>query len=156
MAAIVFGAVIFDRAAISLRTFAVAMMAVVLLQPEYVATPGFQMSFAATGALIAIYEVWRNHRSCRETVLGPIAFSWASIEVTSVVAGLATMPFALFHFDRASPIGFAANLAAMQIVTFFSAPPAALAFLLAPFGLSDVSLRLFRYSLELVLEQFCF
>ena len=151
MAAIVFGAVIFDRAAISLRTFAIATMAVVLLQPESLITPGFQMSFAATGALIAAYEVWRNHRSSREKVLGPIAFSWASIGVTSVVAGLATMPFALFHFDRASPIGFAANLAAMPVVTFFTAPSAALAFLLAPFGLSDVGLRLFGYSLELVL-----
>ncbi|MFN3910447.1 ComEC/Rec2 family competence protein [Hyphomonas sp.] len=151
MAAIVFGAVIFDRAAISLRTFAIAMVAVVLLQPESVVTPGFQMSFAATGALIAAYEIWRDHRSGREEVLGPIAFSWVSIAVTSVVAGLATMPFALFHFDRASPIGFAANLAAMPVVTFVSAPSAALAFLLAPFGLADIGLRLFGYSLEIVL-----
>lgn len=151
MAAIVFGAVIFDRAAISLRTFAIAMIAVVLLQPESVVTPGFQMSFAATGALIAAYEIWRDHRSGKEDVLGPFAFSWASIAVTSIVAGLATMPFALFHFGRASPIGFAANLAAMPVVTFLSAPSAALAFLLAPFGLADFGLRLFGYSLELVL-----
>lgn len=151
MAAIVFGAVIFDRAAISLRTFAIAMIAVVLLQPESVVTPGFQMSFAATGALIAAYEIWRDHRSGKEEVLGPFAFSWASIAVTSIVAGLATMPFALFHFGRASPIGFAANLVAMPVVTFLSAPSAALAFLLAPFGLADFGLRLFGYSLELVL-----
>jgi competence protein ComEC len=151
MAAIVFGAVIFDRAAISLRTFAIAMIAVVLLQPESVVTPGFQMSFAATGALIAAYEIWRDHRSGKEQVLGPFAFSWASIAVTSIVAGLATMPFALFHFGRASPIGFAANLVAMPVVTFLSAPSAALAFLLAPFGLADFGLRLFGYSLELVL-----
>ena len=151
MAAIVFGAVIFDRAAISLRTFAIAMIAVVLLQPESVVTPGFQMSFAATGALIAAYEIWRDHRSGKEEVLGPFAFSWASIAVTSLVAGLATMPFALFHFGRASPIGFAANLVAMPVVTFFSAPSAALAFLLAPVGLADFGLRLFGYSLELVL-----
>jgi competence protein ComEC len=151
MAAIIFGAVIFDRSAISVRTFSIAMIAVVLLQPESVVTPGFQMSFAATGALIAAYEIWRDRRSGQERVLGPIAYSWVSIVVTSIVAGLATMPFALFHFDRAAPIGFVANLAAMPIVTFVSAPSAALAFILAPIGQSDIGLRLFGFSLELVL-----
>ena len=57
MAAIVFGAIIADRAPISLRTFAIAMLAVVLIQPESVVTQGFQMSFAATGALVTAYEV---------------------------------------------------------------------------------------------------
>lgn len=151
MAAIIFGAVVFDRSAISVRTFSIAMIAVVILQPESVVTPGFQMSFAATGALIAAYEIWRNRRSGQEQVLGPVAFSWASIVVTSIVAGLATMPFALYHFDRAAPIGFVANLAAMPIVSFVSAPAAALAFILAPFGLSDIGLRMFGYSLEMVL-----
>jgi len=151
MIAIVFGAVIFDRSAISLRTFALAMIAVVLLQPDSVVTPGFQMSFAATGALIAAFEVWRNRRSGKDGVLGPIAFSWVSIAVTSLVAGLATMPFATYHFDRASPIGFIATLAATPVVTFLSAPSAALALVLAPFGLSDFGLRLFGYSLELLL-----
>lgn len=152
MAAIVFAAIVFDRSAISLRTFAIAMLAVVLLQPESVVTPGFQMSFAATGALIAAYEAWRNRRAISDTRLGPIGFSWASIVVTSIVAGLATMPYALFHFDRASPIGFIANLVAMPVVTFISAPAAAMAFILAPFGKSELGLRLFGYSLELVLS----
>jgi competence protein ComEC len=151
MAAIVFGAIIFDRAAISLRTFAIALIAVVLLQPDSVVTPGFQMSFAATGALIAAFEIWRNKRSGKDAVLGPIAFSWVSIGVTSLAAGLATMPFAIYHFDRASPIGFVANLAATPIVTFLSAPSAALALILAPFGQADFGLRLFGYSLELLL-----
>lgn len=151
MAAIVFGAVIFDRAAISLRTFAIAMVAVVLLQPESVVSPGFQMSFAATGALIAAFEVWRNRRSQSDNVMGPIAFSWVSIIVTSVVAGLATMPYAIYHFDRATPIGLVANLAATPVITFLSAPAAACAFLLAPFGQSEIGLRLFGYSLEIVL-----
>jgi len=127
------------------------MIAVVLLQPDSVVTPGFQMSFAATGALIAAFEVWRNRRSGKDGVLGPIAFSWVSIVVTSLAAGLATMPFAIYHFDRASPIGFVANLAATPVVTFLSAPSAALALVLAPFGYADFGLRLFGYSLELLL-----
>lgn len=152
MAAIVFGAIIADRAPISLRTFAIAMLAVVLIQPESVVTPGFQMSFAATGALVTAYEVWRLKRSGQQTVLGPIATGWASIFVTSLAAGLATTPYILFHFDRATPIGFVANLVASPIVTFLSAPSAALALILAPFGQAEFGLRLFGYSLELLLE----
>jgi competence protein ComEC len=151
MIAVVFGAVIFDRAAISLRTFAIAMMVVVLLQPESVVTPGFQMSFAATGALVAAFEMWRDRRAGRDQILGPIGFGAASVAVTSLVAGLATMPFAVFHFDRAAPIGFAANLVATPIVSFLSAPAAIAAFVLAPFGQADLGLRLFGYSLELLL-----
>jgi competence protein ComEC len=148
----VFGAILAERAPISLRTFAIAMLAVVLIQPESVVTPGFQMSFAATGALVTAYEVWRLKRSGQQTVLGPIATGWASIFVTSLAAGLATTPYILFHFDRATPIGFVANLVASPIVTFLSAPSAALALILAPFGQVELGLRLFGYSLELLLE----
>lgn len=151
MATIVFAAVIFDRSAISLRTFSVAMIAIVLLQPESVVTPGFQMSFAATGGLVAAYEVWRRHRAGRDRVLGPIGFAWASIIVTSVVSDAATSPYALFHFDRISPVGLMTNFVVMPVVTFVTAPIAALTVLLSIFGYGDVGLRWFGQSLELVL-----
>lgn len=152
MAAIVFLAVIFDRAAISLRTFAIALIVIILLQPESVVTPGFQMSFAATGGLIAAYEVWRNHRSSRERVLGPIGFAWASIIMTSVVSDAATAPFSFFHFERLSPVGLFANFAIMPVVTFVTAPAAALTVILALFGHAELGLRLLGQSLELVLN----
>lgn len=152
MAAIVFLAVVFDRAAISLRTFAIALMVIILLQPESVVTPGFQMSFAATGGLIAAYEVWRNHRSSREKVLGPIGFAWASIIMTSVVSDAATAPFSFFHFERLSPVGLFANFAIMPVVTFVTAPAAALTVILAIFGHAELGLRLLGHSLELVLN----
>lgn len=151
MAAIVFLAVVFDRAAISLRTFAIALVVIILLQPESVVTPGFQMSFAATGGLIAAYEVWRNHRSSREKVLGPIGFAWASIIMTSVVSDAATAPFSFFHFERLSPVGLFANFAIMPVVTFVTAPAAALTVILAIFGHAELGLRILGQSLELVL-----
>ena len=45
-----------DRAALTLRTLAVAALAVMLIAPEAVVHPSFQMSFAATLALVAAYE----------------------------------------------------------------------------------------------------
>ena len=45
-----------DRPALTLRTLAVAALGVLLLAPEAVVHPSFQMSFAATLALVAGYE----------------------------------------------------------------------------------------------------
>ena len=151
MSAVVFGAVLADRAALSLRSYAIAMILVVLFQPESVVTPGFQMSFAASGALIATYDAWSRRRASRERILGPGAFTWASLFVTSLVAGTATAPFAIYHFDRLAAFGLLANLLAMPVITFASAPLAALSLILTPFGQGDAGLRLFGYSLEAVL-----
>ncbi|KCZ83574.1 ComEC/Rec2-like protein [Hyphomonas adhaerens MHS-3] len=151
MSAVVFGAVLADRAALSLRSYAIAMILVVLLQPESVVTPGFQMSFAASGALIATYDAWSRRRAEQERVLGSVSFTWASLFVTSLIAGTATAPFAIYHFDRLAGFGLMANLLAMPIISFVSAPLAALSLILTPFGFGDLGLRLFGYSLEAVL-----
>ena len=152
MAALVFIAILINRHAISLRTFAIAMIVVVVIFPVSVLSPGFQMSFAATGTLIAIYEAWREKRleTPRGFGSGP-AFAMKSLVVTSVAAGLATAPFAFYHFDRIAPFGLIANLLAMPIVSFVTAPAAALTLILAPFGLADYGLRIFGWSLEWVL-----
>ncbi|MCI4644876.1 MAG: ComEC family competence protein [Hyphomonadaceae bacterium] len=152
MAAILFGAILFDRAALSLRSFALAMIAVVALHPESVVTPGFQMSFAATGALIATYEAWAARRQRTENGRASgIGFTLKSLVVTSFVGAVSTAPFAVYHFGRVASTGLIANLAAMPIITFASAPLAAAALIAAPFGGADPVLRLFGYSLEAVL-----
>ncbi len=151
MAAIVFAAIIFDRAALSLRTLAIALILVVLVQPESVVAPGFQMSFAATAALIAAYEAWQARRNASDHRAGPIGTALIGLIITSLVAGLATVPYALFHFDRMSSLGFIANLLAMPIISFVSAPLAGLALVLAPFGWHEPALAAFGVSLEWVL-----
>ena len=152
MSAVFFGAILIDRPALSLRSFSIAMIAVVLVAPESVFAPGFQMSFAATGVLIAIYEAWSRRRA--GTVYGFFGrgiFAAKSLAVTSIAASLATAPFAIFHFERLAPLGLLANLAAMPVVSLFSVPAAGLSIILAPFGLSEYGLILFGWSLESVL-----
>lgn len=143
MAAIVFTAVLFGRSAISLRTFALALLEVVYLRPESVVTPGFQMSIAATGALIAVHDSRRIRRARQGRIWGPIGFAGASIVMTSVVSDAATPPYAHYHCDRVSPVGLMNNSAVMPVVTFVTAPLAALALILLPFGGGDLGPRLF-------------
>lgn len=152
MAAIFFGAILFDRAALSLRSFALAMIAVVALHPESVMTPGFQMSFAATGALIVTYEAWSAHRRRKMIHDGAgLGFTLKSLVMTSIVGSVSTAPFALYHFGRVAGLGLLANLAAMPIITFITAPLAAATLIAATFGLAEPALRLFGLSLEAVL-----
>ncbi|MEL6780899.1 MAG: ComEC/Rec2 family competence protein [Pseudomonadota bacterium] len=151
MAAVVFGAILFDRSALSFRSLAIAMIAIIILAPVSVLSPGFQMSFAATGALIAVYATWSRNRTFQTGRLARWRFAAASLVVTSLVASAATAPFAIYHFDRVSATGIIANLLAMPVVSILTAPAAALSLILWPVGLSDVGLHLFGWSLDLVL-----
>ncbi len=152
MALIGFGAKLFDRPAISLRSLAVALTVVVLLQPEAVVSPGFQMSFAASGALIALYEMWpKIDRPDRPGIFVRMGAWVVGATATSLVASLATMPFALHHFDRAALFSVLANIVSTPIITLWTTPAAAMAAAAAPFGLEEPFLWLLGKSLEVVL-----
>jgi competence protein ComEC len=130
-------------------------MAVLLLQPEAVTEPGFQMSFAATAALVALAEAWP--RPVREIdvpwpirfVQATVAWTAASIAV-SFVAGLATGPFAIQHFNRVSTWGLFANLSVAPISSFLMMPGLALGAALTPFGLGEAPLQVAGWSIGLI------
>ncbi|MEM9430668.1 MAG: ComEC/Rec2 family competence protein, partial [Pseudomonadota bacterium] len=62
MAAVALGAVLLDRPAITLRAVALAALIVLLRNPVSLLGPGFQMSFAATAGLVAVYGRLRRLR----------------------------------------------------------------------------------------------
>ena len=98
MTAVVLVGVMVDRAALTLRTLAVAALAVMLIAPEAVVHPSFQMSFAATLALVAAYESAAPRIALRrDSALHTRVALWGGHQVialifASVVAGLATTP----------------------------------------------------------------
>jgi competence protein ComEC len=116
-AGVAFLAMLLDRRAISLRSLAVAALIVLFLQPEAIVQPGFQMSFSATAALVALAEIWpRRHKLIDAP--WPIALTQKAkdglvgLGVVSFVAGAATGPFAIQHFNRIANYGVIANLTA--------------------------------------------
>jgi competence protein ComEC len=154
-AAVAFAAILVDRQAISLHALALAAMGVLLLQPEAVTEPGFQMSFAATAALVALAEIWP--RPVREIdVPLPIravqaAATWTAASIAvSFVAGLATGPFAIQHFNRVSTWGLFANLAVAPISSFLMMPGLALGAALTPLGLGRAPLEVAGWSIGLI------
>jgi competence protein ComEC len=139
-ASVAFLAILVDRRAISLHALALAALLILALQPEAAATPGFQMSFAATAALVALAEAWP--RPAREistplwikAIQGLLAWIGVSL-LASLVAGLATGPFALQHFNRVAVWGLPANLIVAPLSSFVFMPALAVGAVLAPFGL---------------------
>lgn len=154
MTAIVLGAVLIDRQALTLRTIGTAAILVLLLAPEAVVHPSFQMSFAATLALIAAYErglPWKAKHT--DSPLGARIALWGVYEVAglifaSLVAGLGTTPYAAYHFHRMAPYGVLANLLAMPIVSAWIMPAGMLALLAMPFGFDDPLWRLMGMGID--------
>ena len=154
-AAVALAAILVDRQAISLHALALAAVAVLLIQPEAVTEPGFQMSFAATAALVALAEV--RPRPVREIntpwpirVIQGVGTWTLTGAAASFVVGMATGPFAMQHFNRVATYGLAANLVTEPISAFLLMPGLALGALLTPFGLGAAPLHVAGFAIDLL------
>jgi len=143
-------AILLDRRGITLRALALAAMLVLLVDPASLVGPSFQMSFAAVLALIAAWQAMHpvmpglNQRMGRLGFLLPVL----GMAATSVVAGLATAPFALFHFGRVALWSVPANALAVPLTSFVSMPAAALALAAMPFGLDEPAWVVLGWSVQ--------
>jgi competence protein ComEC len=144
MTAVVLIAVLVDRRAVTFRTLAVAAMIVLAFAPEALVHPSFQMSFAATLGLVALVQIGmpRLFASPDHSLTAKVAM-WGGREImmltlASLVAGLATTPYAAFHFHRVTPYGVLANLAAMPVVSAVVMPAGILGLVAMPFGFDGV------------------
>jgi competence protein ComEC len=154
-AAVAFGAILLDRQAISLHSLALAALVVLFLQPEAVTQPGFQMSFAATAALVALAEVW-PHPVKEINTPWPIRvvqgmWTWTLAgAAASFVAGTATGPFAMQDFNRVSTWGLISNMVTEPISGFLMMPGLAIGAVLTPFGLGEWPLQVAGFAIDLM------
>jgi competence protein ComEC len=154
MVALVLGAVMLDRTALSMRLVAFAAVIVLLITPDSITGPSFQMSFAAVAALIAGFEVLRAPLSRFKGAgrLGRRTLIYVmGVLITTLIAGMATAPFALYHFNRFAVFGLVANLGAVPVTAFWIMPFATLAFLLMPLGLEEFALKPMAWGIETVM-----
>ncbi len=137
MVAVVLFAVMLDRPAFTLRAVALAALLVLLMRPESLTEAGFQMSFAATTALVGVFEMLRGARPWHwlKQHVPRRLLPFLTLLVTSAVAGAATAPFAAYSFNQFSNYGLLANLVSVPLMGLLIMPAAVLALLLSPFGL---------------------
>ncbi len=153
MTAIMLGAVLFDRRALTMRNLALAALAVIAFEPEAIMGASFQLSFAAVAALIAVQEA-RFRRAPRDEDpfapknaparrfgRGPLrhfasfGHATAGLFIATIFATAATASFMAGEFHELSPYVFIGNPLTLTIIEFFAVPGALLGAFLYPLGL---------------------
>ena len=148
-------AVVLDRTAISMPPVAWAAVVVLLIRPEELIGPSFQMSFAAVVCLVAAHEAtqarrlrWRAEGGWRARVglyVGGLVF-------TSLVASLATAPYAIYHFNRLAAYGVSANMIAVPLTGLWVMPWAVATLLLMPFGAEQWALEPMGWGIDAIID----
>ena len=151
-ALLVLAALVLGREAMTLRLVAGGAIAVMLVWPEAVTGPSFQLSFTAIAAIVTLHDHprvagWFRQRD--EPWRRRILREGAALLLTGVVVEAALMPIAVFHFHKAGLYGAAANIVAIPLTTFVVMPLEAAALLADTVGLgppvwwlTDLALRL--------------
>lgn len=155
MISLVMGAILMDRTALSMRTVAFAAFVILLILPESLLGPSFQLSFAAVIALIAGYETWKNPLAQWMVGGGRIRSFFVysgGLAFTSLLATAATLPFTIYLFHRFSLHAIEANLIAVPLTSLVIMPSALLTCLLTPLGLGAGPLWVFEKSLGLLVK----
>lgn len=153
-AVLVLAGIALGREAFTLRLVATGAIIILLLWPESLVGPSFQLSFAAITSIVALHESALMQRLTRRREEGWVPrFGRAvlALLVTGLVVEFALAPIALFHFHKSGVYGALANIVAIPLTTFVIMPLEALALLFDMVGLGKSFWWLTGLSLELLL-----
>ncbi len=137
-ALLILGGIALGREALTLRLVATGAIIVLLLWPESLVGPSFQLSFAAITAIVVVHEHPRIRAflAKREKPFWlRLLRSLAGLLLTGIAVEAALTPIGLYHFHRAGLYGTFANLIAIPLTTFVIMPAEALALLFDLVGL---------------------
>ncbi|WP_230533749.1 ComEC/Rec2 family competence protein [Microvirga roseola] len=138
MTLVMFGAILADRPALSIRNLSIAALIVLAREPEALVGPSFQMSFGAVAAMIAFVPLMQRDGvgSAPVTLVerGLVWFGRAGLGLltTTLIASIATAPFAAYHFQTLNPYGLIGNALALPLVSLVVMPSAVLGVLAYP------------------------
>lgn len=136
MVILFFGAIFFMRKAMSMRAICFGASLILIWQPSSLGDVGFQMSFAATAALVFFF----SHFSFQSLPV-PKLIKWIlMLAMTSVIAGAATTPISAYYFHTSAKYGLLANLLAVPIMDFVVMPAGILTAIAEPFGMEKYPL----------------
>ncbi|MGL5839465.1 MAG: ComEC/Rec2 family competence protein [Sphingorhabdus sp.] len=124
-ALLILTAMAMGRQALSLRLLAAAATFVLIVWPEALAGPSFQLSFAAVATIILLHEsVWMRRWTARreEALLMRLLRNFGTILLTGIAIEAMLAPIALFHFHKSGLYGALANVVAIPLTTFAIMP----------------------------------
>ncbi len=121
------------RRVFSLNTIAAAAFFILVARPTDLWSVSFQLSFAATAAIVLIVNksIYRDIElsGFRNTILGRIGSFFGGIIVVSIAAQIGTLPITIHYFGQVSTYFLVTNLIVLPLATF-----------LVPCGLISIAL----------------
>ena len=98
------------RQALSLNTIAAAAVLILLVRPSDLWSVSFQLSFAATAAIVVLYPKFRYNGI-------PIFRYFLSLIIVSLAAQIGTLPLTVYYFGQISTYFLLTNLIVLPIAT---------------------------------------
>ena len=139
-ALLVLAALALGRRAMTLRLVAGGAMLVLLLWPEALVGPSFQLSFAAIVAIVALHDCPAMRRLAEprdEGLIRRLGRHLLLLLATGIAVEAALMGVAVYHFHKAGLYGALANIVAIPLTTFVIMPLELLALMLDAIGLGE-------------------
>ena len=153
MIVLVLLAVLLRRHVDPMRSLSITAFIMLVATPSDLLDPGFELSFAATLAIVALVEstLLRARAQREEHRFTRMVYLFLTMILISVVAEIATTPIVISQFNNVSLYGVFANMLATPIMSLYLMPTVALFFILLPFGLHHVALTLMKYGIDALL-----
>lgn len=130
MATLICGAALLGRNAFSLRNVCLAFCLIFLINPYYIMTAGFQLSFSAIFGLVWFWKVV-NPKMPSNKILRIIT----TAILTTIIASVFTAPFIAAHFNSLPIYSIIGNLILLPIFSILIMPLIIAGTILAIFGI---------------------
>jgi len=161
MAMLILAAWLADRLGLTLRNVGLAAGVILLVNPFALFSAGFQLSFAATTALVIWFEGWRHSAASRRGRTDGAArkmarpLRWAGdLLLASCLASAATLPLTAQHFGTVTPWGVVANLVGIPLTGLWIMPAGlfvlATQFLPVPGWLGELALWVMQLGIDVL------
>ena len=131
MTTLIFTALVFGRNVLSLRNAALAFIIIFLINPFYIMTAGFQLSFAAIFGLLWFFE---NKQYIKRNLLNKISHIVYMSFMTAVIATIFTLPFIITHFGYIPLYSLIGNIIILPIFSIAIMPLIAIGTICSLFG----------------------
>ncbi len=154
-ACLVLAALIMGRDPLTLRLVAFGALFIMLIMPEVLVGPSFQLSFAAVATIITLHETkYMQKLVHRREEIWIKAFGrfLLSLFITGLFIEIALAPIALYHFQKTGIYGALANMIAIPLTTFVIIPSGIAAFIFDTIGLGAPFWWICGQSIEMILK----
>ena len=155
MTSVVMISMTFGRVPDPMRSLGLAATIMVMLNPQDVFHPSFQLSFTAVVSLIAGYELYMKYKiylGSSKGIFGKLKMYILGNVYTSILASIATAPIVVYYFFFFSNYTILANLIAVPVMSFIMMPLALLSLMLMILGWEHTILSLLSSSISVVIS----